>query len=1050
MTSAGVFPGLPFLPSYQSEFPLYRPGAEGMEDELLVDPGAEDISRARIYSFQIGVFASADDLNWTDITALTTGIGPIWYGTLADNVYGWSFQVSGNEYNSAILSPGCYVRLSKTTTTLAETAYVESWMKGRILPSPVQFAYQAAVWSVQVVDDVTYLSRKKAPVFSVGTQNIALNASVDADSSIDASLAVSEGEFYGAPPLTAEQAVDGDLNSLWISSKSPDPAETKSYFPYEDTITDRTVVLNEFYYKGYSPTSNQDQWFEVVTASTDTNPRAFRMLTRSGAIEIADVTFGRPTNLPGVYDPNVNSKVAHYAILTYDSGKHTQIWGEQSDVPVSEYKNSHAEFVGAIEPDAFGFNADGLGDFFAMSQSGNLTNGEWKVFAVVDGPKMRRFDKGFFTTPVNVSGGAFVISLTDEWEANELEGCFIRNNQVAPGLWEWNACRRIIGNTSSVASTAHPGYFDTTVTVYSGWANTATGGESNIPEVGDPLILRPWPEYHTSDESAWWGGASGWHWRDDGSVNYADYHLLAAVEAGTTWRKSRDGWWRTNNGTTPSGAQIWDWASYQTWILDRTPSAGPSSGYAADPNGENDQAVDKYYPWIRVSPPVFSVLTTAKIETGDTVIQVTSTDGLFQSYPDLVIPDAIRQILIAGTPSEVSYINKTATTITLQSAWAEDTVEIGTPIYQFEDGVSTDVWPIQFITLKRRRVPGFPLVPPELRLLRGVHVFLSYQDSPLSPNDDEWREAWDSAANPTNPDGAPIFTLQNNRTVSTITWQILNGGAFNFTRNYTRPKHVLVSIRRMTDLSRGRLNEIELIPPQDTVQGLQNSTVAAFFSYVLQQLGIPEANIQVGNASTALLGTFSTDTSQYLDVLSDLATRTGQVVWSGPNLQARVYNHPNWPSSPVMDRWLTIDNSSASDLTVMPYTGYPISQLQVTVRDAEGNTETGVYPQIPLTEGEIVVDSVVRTADIAQANGIARMLYNETSLAKLKATITGPAPWARPGAYRVDLNYTLPNGTLVTGPYYISGIDHQINLGGVGSPRQWVTSLELTKIVGAS
>lgn len=1047
----GVFPGLPWVPPFETEFPLYRPGAEGMEHELLVDPGAEDISRARIYSFKLGVFASADKINWTDITATTNQIGPIWYGTLADNVYGWSFQVSGTEYNPALLSPGCYIRLSKETTTLAETAYVESWMSGTIMPSPVEYSYQMASWSVQVVDDITYLARKKSPVFSVGTQNIALNATVSADSSIDASLAANEGEFYGAPPLTEEQAIDGDLNSLWISSKSPDPSETKSYFPYEDVITDKTVILNEFYYKGYSPTSNQDQWFEMVTASSNTDPRTFRMLTRSGAIEIADVTFGRPTNLPGVLDPALNAKVAHYAIVTYDAGRHTQIWGEQTDVPVSEYKNSRGDFVGVVEPDAFGFNADGQGDFFAMSHAGTLTNGEWKVFAVVDGPKMRRFDKGFFTTPVNVTGGAFTISLTDEWTANELEGCFIRNNQTDVGLWEWNACRRIIGNTVSVPSTAHPGYFDTRITVYSGWANTATGGESDIPEVGDPLIIRPWPEYKQSHEATGWkGGGHGWYWRDDNSTNYADYHMLAAVEAGTTWRKSRDGWWRSYNGDDPGGTQIWDWASWETWIKDRTPSPGPSSGYAADPNGENDQAVDKFYPWIQVSPPRFSVITTAKILDGDTTIHVQSTDGLFQSYPDLVIPDAIREILVAGTMSEVAYLEKTATTIVLQSAWDQGEIGVGTPIYQFEDAAATDVWPISFITLKRRRVPGFPLTPPELRLLRGVHVFLSYQDNPLSPTDEQWRESWDSGSNPTNPDGVPIFTLQNNRTLDIITFQVLNGGTFNFTRNYTRAKHILVSIRRMTDLSRGRLNEIEIIPPQDTVQGLTNSTVAEFFSYILLQLGIPLANIQVGNASTALLGTFSTDTSAYLDLLSDLATRTGQVVWSGPNLQARVYNHPNWPSSPVMDRWLTIDNSSASNLAVMPYTGYPISQLQVTVRDAEGNTETGVYPPTPLEVGEIVVESVVRTADIAQANGIARMLYNETSLAKLKATITGPAPWARPGAYRVDLNYTLPSGTIVTGPYYISGIDHKIDLGGVGAPRSWVTELELTRIIGAS
>ena len=59
----GVFPGLPWVPPFATEFPIYRPGAEGLEDELLVDPGAEDISRAKVYSFQFGVFASADDTN---------------------------------------------------------------------------------------------------------------------------------------------------------------------------------------------------------------------------------------------------------------------------------------------------------------------------------------------------------------------------------------------------------------------------------------------------------------------------------------------------------------------------------------------------------------------------------------------------------------------------------------------------------------------------------------------------------------------------------------------------------------------------------------------------------------------------------------------------------------------------------------------------------------------------------------------------------------------------------------------------------------------------
>ena len=316
------------------------------------------------------------------------------------------------------------------------------------------------------------------------------------------------------------------------------------------------------------------------------------------------------------------------------------------------------------------------------------------------------------------------------------------------------------------------------------------------------------------------------------------------------------------------------------------------------------------------------------------------------------------------------------------------------------------------------------------------------------PTEPDWRQSWNSASNPANQDGNPIFTYSDNHSLSVFTFQFT---APPFTRAYARPKHVLLSIRAMLDFSRARVNEIELIPYEDSFSsGMINTSVAEFFRYIIEALGIPEDLINITNASTRMTGPFSTDTSAYLDVISDFAVRTGQIVWSGPNMQANVIPHPNWSSGPYFISHIIIDHGSAEKVEVMPYTGYPISQMQVTVKDGDGNTVLGVYPQIPFSVGEVVIDPVPRIADTWFANSIARMLYNEKSSAKLKVTMVGPAPWARPGAYRVDVNYVLDTGVVISGPYYISSVEHEFAFGDIKTQRSWITTLELTKLFGAS
>jgi hypothetical protein len=449
--------------------------------------------------------------------------------------------------------------------------------------------------------------------------------------------------------------------------------------------------------------------------------------------------------------------------------------------------------------------------------------------------------------------------------------------------------------------------------------------------------------------------------------------------------------------------------------------------------------MDQRFPWLIVSPDPFLVVTSAPISNGDRVIHTLGTNGLLPATSA-----STKRILVGGTVTPVYYNAKDASDITLVSAWNQGTIPVGTAIKQYDGGVATDLWPIKTLVIKRRKVASGT----SFRLIKKANVFLSFQTSPKTPEDDDWRTSWASASSPANPYGSPVFSINDNYSHDVLPCEF---GSTWFTGGYSRFNHALISIIKMTDDSRGRINEVELIPAPGAVYASDVTSLADFFDTVLSEMGIDASKIDVTQASARYPGSFSTDTSSYLDVLSDLCYRTGHILWSGPNLQARVVRHPNWPAAPIMDTWMTLDNDSVARLDYMPYTGYPISQLQVNIKDYGGDTVLGVYPPSPLDEGDIVVEPGTITAELAMANSIARMLYNEKSSHKLRAEIAGPAPWARPGPYRVNLNYTLPDGSSITGPYYISGIEHTINLGADHlSERSWVSTLELTKLFNAS
>ena len=275
------------------------------------------------------------------------------------------------------------------------------------------------------------------------------------------------------------------------------------------------------------------------------------------------------------------------------------MWGEQDSVPVYEFKNSSFTFPGSVSPDLWGFNLDGEGDFFAVSDdTATITYGApWRTHFVVDGPKMRRFDKGYFSEDVVEHG--FRIRTSKPWASNELSGCFVRLYSDEED-WYWssqakNACRRIEGNTASTPDSAYPGYYTFTVYPDGAWRDLP-GYNNSKPRRDEKLVIRPWPEHFLSP--GWTNlvergyGYQGINYEETG---YAAFGMLADLNPGESYRRTSDGYAMRFTHYTGEDTQNWEWYTANTWVKDRTPQPGPSGIYDnEDHPGEIELALPVY------------------------------------------------------------------------------------------------------------------------------------------------------------------------------------------------------------------------------------------------------------------------------------------------------------------------------------------------------------------------------------------------------------------------------------------------------------------------
>lgn len=951
-----------------------------------------------------GTYPDGTDDDYTEITEYVSGISMM-YGEFQERIYGWRVNLSGDNFDSRVMTPGIRCKGTRRFYNDGSWDDWETLFEGIIMPGSIVADYTAnGQWELTVIDILQYLGRKQSPVIVIGKRNIALNASAIADSENNAQAVSGEGEFVGEPSLVAGNAVDGSMTSLWMSQKAPQLVDDGYGFI---GIPDLDYMLvNEVYPEpSVFFIKNQAQWFEIMQGNPNNSKpgdRELWLMSKEGIVLVHIDSFKYKDD----WQPG-------FAIVCHSRNLYSRIWGGASDVPVYEFRNSWQPRNGFTEGYNWGFNLDGQGDFLAIGGYGfyephDRSNDRWRTTLVVDGPDMRRYDEGIFIQNPGepVDEYHWMVSLDGTWAEDELAGCFIYARATSTS---GNHCRYIKGNSATVAS-------------FGGWSNVVNlefetawsdwGTGEYQPNQNHACFIQAWPYHDFTNDG------QGFHWtpptEPGGNTSWG---YVSSPDEGQSVRRD------------PAGAL----GGSDTWtVYDDYPTPGVNA------NLPNDGSV----PWIMITPQPMNIVLTSPLANGATEISVNGTDGLLPSGT----------LYIGGFL--VEYSAKTGDTITISQTggWPGDEQPTETIVYQYDEdlGGATDLWLMKEFRIRRREIPNGS---DGLRsLIHTAQLYGTTLDSPRLPGDTDWPDDWQNVAAPNN---GPLFTITNNTTDPEIVWIFGNTEG----DDSIRLKSVLLVIRATSDDSYARVNEIEIFPPEVLINDeFSDDDIYDLFVYLLTEMGLDPDDIQEGifaDANHGSIRPFSTDGSSYLSVLSDLAKRTGQIVWAGPRLfRVRVAWGADWPMAPAMENQMNMDADSISSAVVLQIDDHSVSQVQVRVQDNDGNTKEGYFPPEEREVGVVYRDETNYSAPLTDATIIAQWKYWTLTKDQAEISCVGPAIWMRPGVHRIDVDfpmdtdYSSRSNAHLRGTFYIHGCTHTISHGLPGQPgtKSFSTTAEIYRI----
>lgn len=366
--------------------------------------------------------------DWTEISSKV--VGPVRFSNPwrdSQGVIDWRATVSGTLYDSSDLA---HERLFLAMHRLwcVATGWTDwvVWWCGYIekLPGIRDDRKEGGEWQANVRSLSLFLSNSDAPAHRFGRRDLAAEGSASASSTL--TTVVSEAgkdEFSGLPSVAASQAIDENMDSLWISNAAPSMTEE-----VPSNAIGPNICINEVYREptGYDVAY---RWVELYKRRGDRESLHRWSITSEteGKLDLHDL------------GDSYQMEIGDHVVLCDDRRLFQELF-DAGDATVIEWRHIGAWGVSGV--DGRDWTYDPTGDWISLHSTdavrfgtGGVPPSGWKadegaVTAPVAGQSIRRDPAG---TQANGSWSEIA-----DWTAEEYPSPG-RHHTATDSDWEWLA-----------------------------------------------------------------------------------------------------------------------------------------------------------------------------------------------------------------------------------------------------------------------------------------------------------------------------------------------------------------------------------------------------------------------------------------------------------------------------------------------------------------------------------------------------------------------------------------------------------------------------------
>ena len=310
-------------PSFSAEFRYYTSDLDFNSAALL------DVSANSQYAI------TGD---WTQVTDYVTGT-PLSQGwDMGGAVSDWSVTLRGQNYDPDWMGPEkCVLAMRRLYCQAVGWGNWKVWWCGWVdtMGDVFDDYRQGADWTVRVGSLSVFTKTNDAPARRYGRTNIALGKSATASSTLsDPVMEAGKGEFMGFPDVGASNAVDGNMDTLWISQNAPSTTEEVPSWPGNPP----DYAINEVFREpiGYDETY---RWFEIYCRN-NTDGTGFQYLKIYSRSTGLTLDFAKQDNTDPEHPTVVTDILTtdNHAVLCYDE-RHFRELFDPGDTTVVEWRH---------------------------------------------------------------------------------------------------------------------------------------------------------------------------------------------------------------------------------------------------------------------------------------------------------------------------------------------------------------------------------------------------------------------------------------------------------------------------------------------------------------------------------------------------------------------------------------------------------------------------------------------------------------------------------------------------------------------------------------